>query len=71
MDSACRGYPESTPNSLHKDCVSKTYKIQLLYLHPQYPLNLLLLLLLRQSFLTHNILGRETLICLDNNDVFG
>lgn len=48
MDSACNGYPESTPNSFHKDSAIGNDKIQLLDLHPQYPLSLLLFLLLRR-----------------------
>jgi hypothetical protein len=51
MDSACKGYPESIPNSLHKDSVLEDLEFQLLYLNPQYPLNLLLLRL-RRLFLS-------------------
>jgi len=46
MDSACSGYPESIPNSLHKDNPAKNHDPQLFTLYPQYPLHLLLLLLL-------------------------
>jgi len=46
MDSACSGYPESTPNFLHNDALVILHTIQLITLHPQYPLDLLLLLLL-------------------------
>ena len=49
MDSACKGYPESIPNSLHKDSVLSNLEFQPLYLNPQYPLNLLLLRLRRRS----------------------
>jgi hypothetical protein len=50
MDSACRGYPESTPNFLHKDIGTGNQKIQIFNLDSQYPPSLLLLLLLRRSF---------------------
>jgi hypothetical protein len=49
MDSACSGYPESTPNFLHNDAPVILHTIQLITLHPQYPLDLLLLLLLLRS----------------------
>jgi hypothetical protein len=49
MDSACSGYPESTPNFLHNDAAVIPYTIQLINLHPQYPPDLLLLLLLLLS----------------------
>jgi len=49
MDSACRGYSESTPNFLHKDSVLGNQKIQLFDLYPQYTLSLLLFLLLLRS----------------------
>jgi hypothetical protein len=50
MDFACRGYPESIPNSLHKDNPLYNLEIHLLTLFPQYPPYLLLLLLLLLSF---------------------
>lgn len=48
MDSACSAYPESTPNFFHMDTVLIHYTIQRIDLHPPYPPNLLLLLLLRR-----------------------
>lgn len=54
MDSACSGYPESTPNFLHNDADVIIHTFQLINLYPQYPLDLLLLLLLLRSvFNTH------------------
>jgi len=50
MDSACRGYPESTPNFLHKDIGKRNQKIQFVNLDSQYPPSLLILLLLLRSF---------------------
>jgi len=47
MNSVCRGYQESTPNSLHKDNCRRNETIQLVDSYPQYPQSLLLLLLLR------------------------
>jgi hypothetical protein len=70
MDSACRGYQESIPNSLHKDCPGRNHNTQLFNLYPQYPLLLLLLLLLLSLSLAHNILGKELVTHLYNNDVF-
>jgi len=70
MDSASSGYPESTPNILHSDGVIRSLKIQLFTSHSQYPLSLLLLLLLRRSFSSANILREESLPHLENNDVF-
>jgi len=49
MNFACRGYPESIPNSLHKDIYLYSLEIHMLTLFPQYPLYLLLLLLLLLS----------------------
>jgi len=50
MDSACRGYQESTLNFIHKDISKGNQKIQFVNLDSQYPPSLLLLLLLRRSF---------------------
>jgi hypothetical protein len=47
INSACSGYSESTPSALHKDGVMGIEKIQLFNLYSQYPLCLLLFLLLR------------------------
>lgn len=52
MDIACKGYPESTPNSFHNDRNEGNETIQPVNLHPQYPLHLLLLLLLLR-YLSH------------------
>jgi hypothetical protein len=68
MDSACSGYPESTPNFLHNDAAIILHTIQLINLHPQYPPDLLLLLLLLRSIFNtqkrkrrngHNFIERQ------------
>ena len=70
MDSASSAYPESTPNTLHRARVIGRMTIQLFKTHSQYPLSLLLPLLLRRSFCSTNILREESLSHLYNNDVF-
>jgi hypothetical protein len=68
MDSACSAYPESTPNFFHMETISIHYTIQLIDLHPLYPLSLLLLLLLRRFIFTDIIILREEHRYLQNDD---
>jgi hypothetical protein len=60
MDSACRGYPESTPNFLHKESGREIEENQFLNVHPQYPLCLLLLLLLRRTLSVEKYFRKRT-----------
>ena len=70
MDSACRSYPESIPNTLHKDDPARNRYTQLFNLYPQYPLPYSYSSSSSDLSLSHNILGKELVTHLYNNDVF-
>ena len=59
MGFACRGYSESVPNPLHKNVSLYPFLIHRLGIFSQYPLYLLLLLLLLSCIYIDNILGEE------------